>query len=520
MMEHVISRFVLPPPRETAKQNLYLHIEQAVEIQNGRVLIPKGCKITLDSYFNGLFYTKYLEYTVIRKIFCVVRLEGYARINVRCMSVQGETEVPLSCCTQADSNRIELDEIDLTVLPPDGMLYLEVEALSDEVFFYGGFIQTRTAPQNYVRIAAVICTFKREEYVRNNIEYLKEAFFQAPDCPCPGCLDVFVIDNGKSLQMDSDENVKIFPNKNYGGSGGFTRGLIEAYDRKDTYSHVLFMDDDIEFEIEAIVKTIQLLRYAKILPKPICIGGQMLLQNVPTVQREAGSFFRNGRLAPVNKNLDLSVPENLLKNNREYHVQYNAWWYCCFPLSVVEKISLPLPFFIKIDDVEYGLRMNAHIVLMNGIGVWHQDFEQKYSAHLEYYIKRNELVVSALYCNGDGVRNGLKKMFRCAVKSMLMGTPKTIEFLIMAYRDFLKGPDFFLSLDDEELLQRLIACKNARQKSRIFSIVTDPFRLLPVIFSFVLHYSKVQRAFQLHMPELVAFPFWRKRLGLASKEEK
>jgi len=39
--------------------------------------------------------------------------------------------------------------------------------------------------------------------------------------------------------------VQLIPNKNVGGSGGFARGLVEAL-QENTYSHFLFMDDDIE----------------------------------------------------------------------------------------------------------------------------------------------------------------------------------------------------------------------------------------------------------------------------------
>ena len=38
-------------------------------------------------------------------------------------------------------------------------------------------------------------------------------------------------------------------------------------------------------------------------------------------------------------------------------VHYNGWWFFAFPLAAVDRVGLPLPLFIRGDDVEYGLRL-------------------------------------------------------------------------------------------------------------------------------------------------------------------
>ena len=38
---------------------------------------------------------------------------------------------------------------------------------------------------------------------------------------------MFIVDNGKTLEYEDRKNVFFFKNKNYGGAGGFTRGIIE-----------------------------------------------------------------------------------------------------------------------------------------------------------------------------------------------------------------------------------------------------------------------------------------------------
>ena len=94
--------------------------------------------------------------------------------------------------------------------------------------------------------------------------------------------------------------------------------------------------------------------------------------------------------------LELESCEACLLNEVEESAEYNAWWYCCFPLEIVTEENLPLPLFIRGDDVEYGIRNMKQLILMNGICVWHEPFENKYSSFLEYYIIRNQLITNAL----------------------------------------------------------------------------------------------------------------------------
>ena len=48
-------------------------------------------------------------------------------------------------------------------------------------------------------------------------------------------------------------------------------------------------------------------------------------------------------------------------------------------LDVVTRDNLPIPLFLHHDDIEYGIRNQAHgIAFLNGIGVWHKGFEQTF----------------------------------------------------------------------------------------------------------------------------------------------
>ena len=86
------------------------------------------------------------------------------------------------------------------------------------------------------------------------------------------------------------------------------------------------------------------------------------------------------------------APDKELINEIEEYTEFNAWWYCCFPMDVVSEENLPLPIFIRGDDLWIRPAQHEASDLMNGICVWHEPFENKYSSFLEYYIIRNRLV--------------------------------------------------------------------------------------------------------------------------------
>ena len=169
-------------------------------------------------------------------------------------------------------------------------------------------------------------------------------------------------------------------------------------------THALLMDDDIVIEPEALVKTYQILTLLKDEYEDAFIGGAMLRLDKQAIQVEAGASWNGGWLKSLKHDLDLRKCDSCLYNEIEEYTEFNAWWYCCFPMKIVTPENLPMPIFIRGDDLEYGLRNMKTLILMNGICVWHEPFENKYSSFLEYYIMRNQLIDNAFHCPWYGAR--------------------------------------------------------------------------------------------------------------------
>jgi hypothetical protein len=134
---------------------------------------------------------------------------------------------------------------------------------------------------------------------------------------------------------------------------------------------------------------------------------------------------------------------------------YGAWWYCCIPTSVVKNEGLPLPLFVRCDDVEYGMRRKPTIMTMNGICVWHERFEGRFRASVDaYQLMRNFLIMAACDdLDASIVRNFMirfSRTFRIFLRSM---NYDTCELMLDGLADYLKGPSFIAMANGEKLLQ-------------------------------------------------------------------
>lgn len=88
--------------------------------------------------------------------------------------------------------------------------------------------------------------------------------------------------------------------------------------------------------------------------------------------------------------------KNIVANeNYSFNVDdaYAGWWYCCIPVEHIEDRGLPLPVFVRGDDVEFSLRNKPGFIALNGICIWHVGFAGKFNAAMELYqVHRNSLL--------------------------------------------------------------------------------------------------------------------------------
>ena len=437
----MILQQLLFPEKDIGCPSMYL---RGGKINGSLISLDKLERLSLDTYFNSFSYTKYRDHTIVDTVEFTLSFNG--SITLSLYVYDGEEHI----ISQASSANGTLSvQVQLSALPTDGFLYPVITA-EEPTEIYGGSYSANCTPHD-INVCAAICTFRREKYVLNNIEKLKAYNFSYIN-------KVFVIDNGRTLDKDalSDGIVQVIPNKNYGGSGGFTRGLIEGFN--GGYSHIILMDDDICFHPQTLEQMTVFMSLLTEHDKDSWFSAAMLpiSQKAPYIQYEMGASW-TGRLIKNSKNgADIRKPSALLDNLNNSDIQYGAWWCLCMPLTIVENNGLPYPFFIKFDDVEYGLRKpeGTKVITANGIAVYHEAFDKKLSMMLEYYMLRNELTVNAIY--GYGVFTALRIFIYEAGKNLILYRYDNMPIILRAIKDFLKGVDFFKQCDEEQLNAMLI----------------------------------------------------------------
>lgn len=403
-----------------------------------------GGILEFSTYFNAVSVNKIRQYTNIVSI-------GYRyETNVSVISElvcyddkRNETVIAESCSCGSSGISVDINSI------PDNstLVYLRLRAVEEgaellrcETFYEG--VSLCGSPD----IALITCTYKREEYIKRNAQYIIENT-RRNNLP----FTLIVVDNGKTIHReDLPEEAVLIPNDNTGGSGGFSKGMQQASAMK-RFTHFVNMDDDISLDISSLQKLYILLYFIKPEYADLSVSGAMLYLDKPCIQFEAGGKFNtdNGKQVGYGYLTDLSEKDNIAENEAPRDINYGGWWFMCMPIKYIDQGNLPLPFFIKYDDVEYALRCQLRIITLNGICVWHEKFENKFNSSAVYYNTRNYLHLCSIYCKNFS--NGTAKKFlrRNVIEHSCRQQYKMAQAVILGYDHYRLGLDYLYHIDQE-----------------------------------------------------------------------
>ena len=514
----------LPKQNLCQETELYYRSTRPVQYNEaaGQIILPRHSVLTLDTYFNCFSYSKYQQYTCAAVLEVHVKIQGEAQLRLMKAEQKGRTVQRTALLTQ-QVRRQQLEAVtllyDFSRETGNGFLYLEVTALSREVVLepghYGSPIPD--ARLNPTKLAAVICTYKREEYVKRNLQHLNQSIFAQPQQEIARHLEVFVVDNGKTLDRAEieTEQIRLFPNKNCGGSGGFTRGIIEALRRSEEFSHVLLMDDDILLESNVLIKTIRFLQIVRPEHADLAIGGSMLRLDRMQIQHEAGGRWTGYNVDTSRANMNLAQVKSLLQNELFDHTDFCGWWYLCIPLVLIDENNLPMPYFIKNDDVEYGLRVTKKLDFINGIGVWHEPFEKKEAAILEYYYVRNILITNAIHDNA--MSKSVYLFIRRVGKHILRKDYLAAQIPFLALDDWFAGLAHFETIFPDQFHTQLMFRygKLITQKNETrYTFVQTIMKTLGYCIKLYLYYPQKKKDYKNGYLKVCNLEFWNKKMEL------
>jgi galactofuranosylgalactofuranosylrhamnosyl-N-acetylglucosaminyl-diphospho-decaprenol beta-1,5/1,6-galactofuranosyltransferase len=356
-----------------------------------------------DTWFNALFEGYWRENAHLSRLALRLRVGGTGIIRLYRRTSEREQILLQEIAFSGQDRRLIVDVPRArSASERFGLLYFELEALSSSLVMHEAEWTALDVVTQSIRLIAGFCTFNRASRLIRNINCL----LADPDVAAT-LNRIIVVDQGAekvrdhrafaALARDAAGKLQLIEQDNRGGAGGFTRCLLEAQSVISA-THVVLMDDDIIPEPESVLRTAAFLSLVR---GDVAIGGHMLDRFHPRQLIESGSRYLPERVRidePSRRRVDRAG--DLIPFLKPQPRHYNGWWFFALPLAVLERAGLPLPLFLRGDDVEFGcrlMRQEVSTVALPGVAVWHEPFERKGRGWHAFYELRNYLIVGALH---------------------------------------------------------------------------------------------------------------------------
>lgn len=408
---------------------------------SGVLRIAQGATVSFDTYFNALFERHWRLYTRAGALTLSVQVEGRALLRIwRRTPDTGRTLV----------HEQEVAGLARIALPMDAPHYRQAGLLWFDLTAHGGPAALRSASwstpdigQPPARLGVVICTFNREPELAAVL-----AAIAGGEGLGTAVARVIIVNQGRPglaaqpgirAAARLGPRLRIVEQANLGGAGGFGRGVLEALD-DPAITHVCLLDDDVRVEPESLRRMAAFFTLAQ---DGLALGGHMLDSVCPTSLYEAGAVvLPNWAPKPLHHGLDLCEPEVLDTLLEPGAMHFNGWWMFGFPKRWIERVGMPLPCFIRGDDIEFGVRLHEAglpTVPLPGVAIWHEPFYLKLGGWQLYYETRNALACAALH--GDFTPNRVAVLLlKRLLTQLLTYRYYSAALIVRAVQDGLRGP--------------------------------------------------------------------------------
>lgn len=387
---------IIFPDEVCPEPAIYFRMEHAA-LEDHAIHMEAEGVIRTDTYMNALDFAQWREATAVKDIWLQLEYAGQGELAVRKTDMQGNHTTVWK--KELNTSYRTTEQFLLQENPGSGLYYWEIRTSGAFIFYQGKYMTSAAGHRNDIKLALNICTYRREAQLQNNIKKLKESPFFRKDSEWNGKIQLFIVDNGGTLPVDdTGTGIHIYHNSNEGGgSGGFTRGLkeIRSCQDKERFTHVTFMDDDVEIQTESLFRLITYLSFLQDNRETTAVAGRMFRLDQRMIQYTAAEIWHAGDIRHVNGGRNMTRPENILET-QPIEGEYGGWWFCTYPASYALQ-NKPFPFFLHCDDVEYGLRFPGRTVALKGVQVWHETYEHRISPDIVYYDVRNMLIVNTIY---------------------------------------------------------------------------------------------------------------------------
>ncbi|MDI2035021.1 Galactofuranosyltransferase GlfT2 [Paenarthrobacter nitroguajacolicus] len=425
-----------------------LHPEDILD--RGSVQVRRGERLSFGSYFNAFPASYWRKWTIATKTVLHLETEGEGTVIVYRSNARGASQRVDSVLVEGSAS----NDFELTLAPfgDGGWYWFDLIAGGDGMTLNTAHWAVPDEGRPQGRVTLGVTTFNRADYCLETIKSIDA------DAGLREILaELIIVDQGNKKVADEagfdvvaesmGEQLRIINQGNLGGSGGFARNMYEML-VSDKSDYVMLLDDDIELETEGVMRAVA---FADLCRKPTIVGGHMFdmyNKSVLHAYSEVVNFYRF-LWGPVeglgNHDFSAAGLRSTPQLHRRWDADYNGWWMCLIPKTVVETIGLSLPVFIKWDDAEYSLRARAAgfpTVTLPGAAVWHVSWADKDDSvdWQAYYHERNRLIATLLHSPFPKGGRILRESLNTDVKHLVSMQYYPQQARVMALRDVLAGP--------------------------------------------------------------------------------
>lgn len=443
-MKYLLQRSLLPTVN-FAEPLLYIRTTHQGARVGDDLEMQAGETVSFDTSFGVFHAGRWRRLTNVDHLVARVIASGEGTVEVVEVTKKRETVLAVVSLS-GDAVDIPLGSLQQSAW---GVLYVRIRAIGRCVVRRVEW-RTDTPASHDVRLNLSITTFNRQAYVVPTVKRVLALVRGTEELR--NRVRVLVVDNANNVDFAEppSEELTVIGNRNLGGAGGFARGLMWLR-ATGWATHVLFMDDDIQLEGEALVRTLALFTHAR--DARLCVHGAMLSEERQWMQFEAGSRYLWRSLYPLRalgQEDDLRRRDLVLRDDPERRFAYSAWWYTAFPIGITR--DNPLPVFVRGDDVAFGLmHTGRHTVTLNGVVVWHADFHLKNNPSSLFYEMRNFAIIDTLVFPRHRWWHLGRRFVALSFRNLFAFRYASAEYMIRGMRAYLDGPNALAAVDHATL---------------------------------------------------------------------
>jgi galactofuranosylgalactofuranosylrhamnosyl-N-acetylglucosaminyl-diphospho-decaprenol beta-1,5/1,6-galactofuranosyltransferase len=415
------------------------------------VRVRPGQRLSLGSYFNAFPAAYWRKWTTVSTVTLRVQTSGSGSLVVYRSNARGVTQRVDSVRVSGEETTVQ--ELALAQFGDGGWYWFDLIADAEGMKLISADWSVPDNGKQHGRLNIGVTTYNRADYCNNTIA----AIAADPDLR-QVIHEMIVVDQGDEkvrdvqgfdeLATEMGPQLRIIDQPNLGGSGGFSRNMLETVNG-GTADYVLLLDDDVMVETEGILRSATFADFCRV---PTIVGGHMFDMFDRSVLHAYAESVNLWKFL-WGPSGDLYHRHNLASQNlratpwmhRRWDVDFNGWWMCLIPTAVIREIGLSLPVFIKWDDAEYGLRAKAAgfpTVSMPGTAVWHVSWIDKDDSvdWQAYFHGRNRLVAGLVHSPYHKGGDLLRQSLATDVKHILSMQYYAASARISALHDVLSGP--------------------------------------------------------------------------------